>query len=152
MQALTFALQGNTFAVPIELVKELIELPELTPVPMMPGFLRGVMNLRGSVIPVIDLAQRCGLARTEPGWRSCVVIFELDAGEGRQTLGVMVDAVHEVVEIGADQINEPPQFGTQIAREFLQGMIRLPDRIVLLLEPMQVLSIEQLESLTAVGD
>ncbi len=152
MQALTFALQGNTFAVPIDSIKELIELPEMTPVPMMPGFLRGVMNLRGSVIPVIDLAQRCGLARTEPGWRTCVVIFELGIGEDRQTLGVMVDAVHEVVEIGADQIDAPPQFGTYIAPEFLQGMIRQPEKIVPLLDPAQVLSIEQLESLTAMTD
>jgi purine-binding chemotaxis protein CheW len=152
MQALTFTLQGNTLAVPIDSVKELIELPEMTPVPMMPDFLRGVMNLRGSVIPVIDLGQRFGLGRTEPGWRTCVVIFELGTGEGRQTLGVMVDAVHEVVEIAANQIDAPPQFGSQIAPEFLQGMIRLPAQIVPLLKPAQVLSIEQLESLTTVAD
>lgn len=149
MQALTFTLQGHTFAVPIDSVKELIELPEMTPVPMMPAFLRGVMNLRGSVIPVIDLAQRFGLPRTEAGWRSCVVIFELGAGKNRQTLGVMVDVVHAVVEIGADQIDEPPQFGTHIALEYLQGMIRLREQIVPLLDTSQVLSIEQLESLTA---
>lgn len=149
MQALTFTLQGNTFAVPIDSVKELIELPEMTPVPMMPGFLRGVMNLRGSVIPVIDLAQRFGLPRAEPGWRSCVVIFEIGAGKNRQTLGVMVDVVHAVLEIGADQIDEPPQFGTHIALEYLQGMIRLRQQIVPLLDTSQVLSIEQLESLTA---
>lgn len=149
MQALTFTLQGNTFAVPIDSIKELIELPEMTSVPMMPAFLRGIMNLRGSVIPVIDLAQRFGLARTETGWRSCVVIFELGAGKNRQTLGVMVDVVHEVVEVGADQIDAPPQFGTHIALEYLQGMIRLRQQIVPLLDTSQVLSIEQLESLTA---
>ena len=149
MQALTFTLQGHTFAVSIDSVKELIELPEMTPVPMMPGFLRGVMNLRGSVIAVIDLAQRFGLARTEAGWRSCVVIFELGVGKNRQTLGVMVDVVHEVVEVATEQIDEPPRFGTHIALEYLQGMIRLREQIVPLLDTRQVLSIEQLESLTA---
>ena len=149
MQALTFTLQGHILAIPIDSIKELIELPEMTPVPMMPAFLRGVMNLRGSVIPVIDLAQRFGLARTEPGRRSCVVIFELGAAKNRQTLGVMVDVVHEVVEVGADQIDQPPQFGTLIALEYLQGMIRLREQILPLLDTSQVLSIEQLESLGA---
>ena len=148
MQALTFTLQGHILAIPIDSIKELIELPEMTPVPMMPAFLRGVMNLRGSVIPVIDLAQRFGLARTEPGWRTCVVIFELGTGKNRQTLGAMVDVVHEVVEVDADQIDKPPQFGTHIALEYLHGMIRLRQQIVPLLDTSQVLSIEQLESLT----
>jgi purine-binding chemotaxis protein CheW len=149
MQVLTFALQGNTFAVPIESVKELIGLPEMTAVPTVPDFLRGVMNLRGSVIPVIDLSRRFGLTRTQPGWRTCVVIFELSANEGRQTLGAMVDAVHEVLTIETRQIDPPPQFGSHIAPEFLHGMIRLRDQIVLLLEIKQVLSLTQLESLLA---
>ncbi len=149
MQALTFTLQGHVLAIPIDSVKELIELPEMTPVPMMPAFLRGVMNLRGSVIPVIDLARRFGLARTEAGRRSCVVIFELGSGKSRSTLGVMVDVVHEVLEIGADQVDEPLQFGTHIASQYLRGMIRLREQIVPLLDTSEVLSIEQLESLTA---
>lgn len=149
MQALTFTLQGHILAIPIDSVKELIELPEMTPVPMMPSFLHGVMNLRGAVIPVIDLARRFGLAHTEPGRRSCVVIFELGTAKSRQTLGVMVDVVHEVVEVGADQIDEPPQFGTHIAPEYLQGMLRLREQIVPLLDTQQVLSIEQLECLSA---
>jgi purine-binding chemotaxis protein CheW len=77
------------------------------------------------------------------------VIFELGAAKSRQTLGVMVDVVHEVVEVGADQIDQPPQFGTQIALEYLQGMIRLREQILPLLDTSQVLSIEQLESLGA---
>jgi purine-binding chemotaxis protein CheW len=147
MQALTFVVKDNVFAAPIEFIKELIEVPELTIVPMMPSFLRGVMNLRGSVIPVIDLAQRFSAPATELTARTCVVIFELNSLEGKYTLGVMVDAVHEVVDIEATQIDPPPQFGTHIAREFLQGMIRHKHKIMLLLELKQVLSIEQLESL-----
>ncbi len=149
MQVLTFAMQGDTFAVPIESVKELIGLPEMTAIPTMPDFLCGVMNLRGSVIPVIDLSRRFGLARIKPGWRTCVVIFELNGSEGRQTLGTMVDAVHEVQTIETHQIDPPPQFGSHIAPEFLHGMIRLRDEVVLLLEIKQVLSLTQLESLLA---
>lgn len=147
MQALTFVVKDNIFAAPIECIKELIEVPELTIVPMMPSFLRGVMNLRGSVIPVLDLAQRFGAEATELTGRTCVVIFEMASLEGKYTLGVMVDAVHEVVDIEPEQIDHPPQFGTHIAREFLHGMIRHKQKIMLLLELKQVLSIEQLESL-----
>ena len=147
MQALTFALKNDTFAVPIESIKELIELPQLTAVPMMPPFLRGVMNLRGSVIPVIDLAERFGMEPSEPTRRTCVVIFELASSEGRHTLGVMVDAVHEVLEIDPDRIDPPPQFGSHVAPAFLLGMARLQYRIVLLLDIEQVLSVQQLEAL-----
>ncbi len=149
MQALTFALKNDTFAVPIESIKELIELPQLTSVPMMPAFLRGVMNLRGAVIPVIDLAERFGLPPSEPTRRTCVVIFELASSEGRKTLGVMVDAVHEVLEIDSGRIDPPPQFGSHVAPAFLLGMARLQHKIVLLLDIEQVLSVQQLEALVA---
>lgn len=149
MQTLTFALKGETYAVSIEAIKEIIEFPELTSVPMMPRFLRGVMNLRGSVIPVIDLTERFGLGRTEPGRRTCVVIFEVNAGDASHTLGVMVDAVHEVLDVDPTQIDSAPEFGAKVAAEFIRGMLRMPERIVIMLELDRVLSIDHLESLTA---
>ncbi len=147
MQVLTFALKGETFGVPIESIKEIIELGDLTTVPMMPGFVRGVMNLRGAVVPVIDLAARFQQAATVPTRRTCIVIFEVYADDGRHTLGVMVDAVHEVLEIDGQLVDPPPSFGTRVAPEFIRGMARLDKRIVILLDLDRVLSVAELETL-----
>lgn len=147
MQTLTFALKGETFAVSIEAIKEIIEYPELTAVPLMPAFLRGVMNLRGAVIPVIDLAERFRLGLSELGRRSCVIIFEVPSADGHQVLGVLVDAVHAVVEVDGQQLDRTPEFGTHIPPEYIRGMLRMEDRIVVLLELDRVLSMEQLEAL-----
>ncbi len=149
MQALTFALKGETFGVPIESIKEIIELGELTTVPMMPGFVRGVMNLRGVVVPVLDLAARFRQAATEPTRRTCIVIFEICADDERHTLGVMVDAVHEVQDVDAAAIDPPPSFGTRVAPEFIRGMARIDTRIVILLDLDRVLSVAELEALAA---
>lgn len=151
MQTLTFALMGAPFAVPIESIKEIIEYPELTRVPLTSPLLRGVMNLRGSVIPVIDLATRFGLGEALQGRRTCVVIFELDTPDGRQTLGAIVDAVHEVIEIDPEHIDPPPEFGTPVSAAFLRGMLRYNQKIIPVLDLDHVLSMEQLESLMAIS-
>jgi purine-binding chemotaxis protein CheW len=147
MQTLTFALKGETFAVSIEAIKEIIEYPELTSVPLMPAFLRGVMNLRGAVIPVVDLSERFHLGVATLGRRSCVIVFEVASPEGQQVIGAMVDAVHEVVEVDASLLDATPEFGTHVAPEFIKGMLRLNERIVVLLDLERVLSLEQLEAL-----
>jgi len=147
-QTLTFALKGETFAVSIDSIKEIIEYPELTAVPLMPSFLRGVMNLRGAVIPVIDLAARFNLGAFEQGRRTCVVIFEVRAEDGQQhTLGMAVDMVNEVVDISPEQVDSAPEFGASIPTEFIRGMLRLGTKIVVLIALDKVLSIEHLESL-----
>lgn len=147
MQTLTFALKGESFAVAIDSVKEIIEYPELTAIPLTPPILRGVMNLRGSVIPVIDLGERFQLGTVHQGRRTCVIIFEIATANGSQTLGVIVDAVHEVIDIGPEQVDPPPDFGTKIGPEFLRGMLRHGQKIVYLLELDKVLAMEQLEPL-----
>ncbi len=147
MQVLTFALKAETFGAPIESIKEILELGELTTVPMMPGFVRGVMNLRGAVVPVIDLAARFRRGATEPTRRTCIVIFEVGADDGRHTLGVLVDAVHEVQDIDGAAVDPPPSFGTRVAPEFIRGMARLDKRIVILLDLDRVLSLQELEAL-----
>jgi purine-binding chemotaxis protein CheW len=149
MQALTFSVKGETYAVPIRSIKEILEFGSLTTVPMMPRFVRGVMNLRGSVIPVIDLAARFQQGHIEPTLKTCVVIFEVAADDGMHTLGVMVDWVSEVLEIAEGQIDPPPSFGTRIAPEFIRGMGRMESRIVILLDLDRVLSVEQMEHLAA---
>ncbi len=151
-QYLTFTLGEEMFAVGILQVREIIEYGNVTTVPMMPAFVRGVINLRGSVVPVIDLAARFGRGVSEVRRRSCIVILELgDEGE-RQELGVMVDAVSEVVEIPAEQIEPPPSFGARLRTEFIAGMGKVQGRFVILLNIAKVLEVEEMALLAQLSD
>ena len=109
-QYLTFTLGGEQFAVGTLCVKEIIEYGQVTAIPMMPPSIRGVINLRGAVVPVIDLDARFGGPVTAVGRRTCIVILEVQHAEGRQVLGVVVDAVNEVLEIAPADIEPPPAF------------------------------------------
>lgn len=148
MQVLSFSVQGATFAVPIDPVREIIELGELTTVPLMPRALRGVMNLRGAVIPVIDLACRFSKGVTEPTARTCVLIVEVTADDGSHILGALVDMVHEVLALDPALVDPPPTFGTLVPPPFIRGMVRLGERIVVLLDLDRVLSVSELEVLS----
>lgn len=148
---LSFTLQGEVYAMGIEQVKEIIEFGPITLVPMMPAFMRGVINLRGTVVPVIDLSRRFGGEPSVVGRRTCVVILELPAGEasdlGPQVIGVIVDAVNAVLDIAAAAIEPPPSFGTGIRPDFLQGMGKVKERFVLILNVHKTLSLEELKDL-----
>ena len=139
-QYLTFLLAGEMYAVGILSVMEIVECGNLTDIPMMPAFIRGVINLRGSVVPVVDLAVRFGHARSEVGKRSCIVIIELRQDDGRHDFGILVDAVSEVLEIPAGEIESPPSFGAGIHADFITGMGRLAGRFVILLDIQRMLS------------
>ena len=143
-QYLTFMLGGEIFGLAILGIKEIIEYGQITTVPMMPPFIRGVINLRGSVVPVIDLSVRFGRLATEIGRRTCIVILEVSGEQERQDIGIMVDAVNEVLEIPPQNIEPPPTFGTRIRSDFIQGMGRLEDKFVILLDVFRTLSIEEL--------
>lgn len=147
MQYLTFALGGDVFGIPIERVREIQEYVEPTPIPMMPPFLRGVINLRGSVVPVIDLQSRFGRGATDVAHRSCFVIVEVDHEGGAQALGVLVDAVNEVVAIERSRLESRPAFGTRIRADFVEGILQLEKSFVVTLDMKQVLSIEELATL-----
>lgn len=146
-QYLTFMLGGETFALAILGIKEIIEYGQLTTVPMMPEFIRGVINLRGSVVPVIDLSVRFGRKSTEIGRRTCIVIIEVATAHDRQDIGIMVDAVNEVLEIPPSSIEPPPTFGAKIRTDFIQGMGKLEDRFVIILDTSRALSVEELTML-----
>ncbi|MDE2159592.1 MAG: purine-binding chemotaxis protein CheW, partial [Burkholderiales bacterium] len=119
-QFLTFGLGKEVFAMDIRTVREIIQCGPMTTVPLMPDFVRGVINLRGAVVPVIDLHARFGRAGATLGKKSCIVIFDaLREGE-RIELGLLVDAVSEVLEIPADQIEPPPNFGAAVRRDFIR--------------------------------
>ena len=149
-QYLTFTLGGEMFAVGILNVKEIIEYGSLTEIPMMPGFIRGVINLRGSVVPVIDLTARFGGQQTVIGKRTCIVIVEIQDEDTRHDIGVIVDAVSEVLEIPTSEIEPPPSFGARIRADFIFGMGKVAGKFVILLNLENVLSVEEIASLTGI--
>jgi len=145
LQYLTFVLQGETFAISILHVKEIMEYGHLTTVPMMPDFISGVINLRGSVVPVVDLSARFGGKKTDITKRTCIVIIEVPMDENeRQIIGVIVDAVNEVLEIPASEIEPAPAFGTRIRADFIEGMGKINGRFVIILNVAKVLSTSDL--------
>ncbi len=147
-QYLTFLLSGEMFAIAILNIKEIIEYGSLTEVPMMPGFIRGVINLRGSVVPVVDLSARFGRSRTEVSRRTCIVIIEVENGdESKQDIGVMVDSVSEVLEIPRSEIEPPPAFGAKIRVDFMHGMGKVAGKFVIILNANKVLSVDELSML-----
>jgi purine-binding chemotaxis protein CheW len=149
-QYLTFMLDKETFALGILAIKEIIEYHELTTVPMMPDTVRGVLNLRGSVVPVIDLAIRFGRQPTTIRRRTCIVIVEVRAGDERLDIGVIVDAVNQVIEIPPSEIEPPPPFGARIRSDFIHGMGKVDGKFVILLDVAHVLSIEEMGMIAGV--
>ena len=151
-QYLTFTLGGEMFAVAILNVKEIIEYGTVTEIPMMPGFIRGVINLRGAVVPVIDLSCRFGGKSTEVARRTCIVIIELMQDDQKHDIGIMVDAVSEVLEIARSEIEPPPTFGAKIRTDFISGMGKVNGKFVIILDVARVLSVEEIVMLTQVAD
>lgn len=147
-QYLTFALGSEMFAVGILNVKEIIEYGNLTEIPMMPAFIRGVINLRGSVVPVIDLSARFGGSQTEVGRRTCIVIVEVEDDGAKHDIGIMVDAVSEVLDIPGSEIEPPPAFGAKIRADFIFGMGKVAGKFVIILNINKVLSVEEIALLT----
>jgi purine-binding chemotaxis protein CheW len=151
-QYLTFMLGAEMFAIGILGIKEIIEYGNLTVVPMMPAFVRGVINLRGAVVPVVDLSARFGRQNSDITRRSCVVIIEASAEDGQpQDIGLLVDTVSAVLEIPAAQIEPPPSFGARIRADFISGMAKVDGKFVIVLEVGRVLSIDEMSRLAEVN-
>ena len=151
-QYLTFMLAGEMYAIAIPGIKEIIEYGSLTTVPMMPAFICGVINLRGSVVPVVDLSTRFGGQRTQIARRTCIVIIEILTEGELQDIGVIVDSVNEVVEIAASEIEPTPTFGTKIRADFIHGMGKIDGKFVIILAVNYVLSIDEMLMLGQAGD
>jgi purine-binding chemotaxis protein CheW len=137
---LTFQLAGEEYAVGILHVKEIITYGTLTVVPQTPPFIRGVINLRGSVVPVVDLALKFGLSASPVTNRTCIVIVEVSLDGEPTVVGMIADSVSQVVELSADDILPAPPFGTQVKMNFLQGMGKAGARFLLILDIDRVLS------------
>lgn len=138
-QFLTFMLGSELFAIGILAIKEIIEYSALTCVPMMPTCVRGVINLRGAVVPVLDLAMRFGQAPSAPNRRSCVIIIETRVNDQPQVVGMMVDGVNAVLDMDTGAITAPPDFGARIRSEFIAGIGKVSGHFVILLNIESVL-------------
>lgn len=146
-QFLTFWLGDEVLGMDIRTVREIIQCGPMATVPLMPNFLRGVINLRGAVVPVIDLNARFGRPAAKVGKKSCIVIFDAIRSGERTELGLLVDAVSEVIKISADQIEPPPDFGMSVRRDFIRGIGKVGKRFVILLEPDRALDTQEMADL-----
>ena len=151
-QYLTFMLGGEMFAIGILAIKEIIEYNSLTEVPMMPPYIRGVINLRGAVVPVADLSVRFGRTAGPVTKRTCIVIVEITANSERQDVGVVVDAVNEVLDLPASEIEPPPTFGAKIRTDFIQGMGKVNGKFVVLLDVNHVLAFDEIVEVTQAAE
>ena len=150
-QYLTFMLAQEQFAIGILGIKEIIEYHGLTEVPMMPPCVRGVINLRGAVVPVLDLLARFGRASSGVTKRTCVVIVEVQGHEERHVVGLLVDAVNEVLDIAPADIEPPPSFGARVRSDFIHGVGKVKGKFVLLLDVDRALSLDEIGALDAVA-
>ena len=150
-QYLTFMLGGERFAIGILCIKEIIEYASLTEVPMMPAAVRGVINLRGAVVPVTDLLVRFGKKSTPVSKRTCIVIIEVTGLGERQDIGIVVDSVDSVLDIPASEIEPPPSFGAGIRTDFIRGMGKVNGKFVILLDVNHVLAVEEIATLAQIS-
>ena len=147
LQYLTFSLGDEVFAMDIRCVREIIQHGNMTMVPLMPEFVRGVINLRGSVVPVIDLQSRFGRARTQVGKKTCIIIFDATLADEKVELGLLVDSVSEVIDIAQAHVEPPPQFGTSIRRDFVYGIGKVGQAFIVILAPERALDINEMAAL-----
>lgn len=145
---LTFALGDESYAVDVRKVREIIRLTSITAVPQMPDFIRGVINLRGKIIPVIDLRLRFGLAGSSTTDKTCIVVVQIQTGPHtyRET-GLVVDNVEEVLNLGSNEIEETPDFGGQVDTKYLLGMAKVKGAVKMLLDLDRVLGNDELQAL-----
>ncbi len=147
-QYLSFQVAGDDYAIGVLQIHEIIEYADvITRVPQAPPSVRGVLNLRGRVVPVVDLAIRFGLPATVPSRRTCVIIVDVESSGESMMLGLLADAVDQVIDLATDQVLPPPTFGTRVRIEFLLGLGSVGDRFVMLLDLPRLLAEEELRGL-----
>ncbi|MDH4164434.1 MAG: chemotaxis protein CheW [Nitrospirota bacterium] len=143
-QYLTFKLAEEVYALDIGKVREVLDFTTVTKVPRTPDFMRGVINLRGSVVPVVDLRLKFGMSTTEKTVNTCVIITEVTVDNDTTVLGCLADSVQEVLDLEPGQISPPPKIGTKLRTEFIKGMGRRDDRFIIILEIDRVFSAAEL--------
>ena len=144
---LTFKLASEGYGIHILTVKEIIGLIPFTPIPRAPDFIKGVINLRGKVIPIIDLRMKFGIEARDYDDRTCIVVVEVDTGRGRYVMGLIVDAVDEVTNVKAEDTEDAPNFGVDLDTRFIKAIAKTPAGVKILLDIAKVLSEEDYLSL-----
>jgi purine-binding chemotaxis protein CheW len=142
---LTFTLADEEYGIGILKIKEIIGMMKVTTVPQTPEFVKGVINLRGKVIPVIDLKLRFGMEPTDYTERTCIIVVEIDGTSGTVQIGIVVDSVSEVLNIKADEIEDTPTFGTRLNTNYILGMAKMEGGVKILLDINRVLKAEEVE-------
>jgi len=143
-QYLTFSLGEDIFAIDVIMAKEVLDFTDVTRVPQTPDYMLGVINLRGSVVPVVDMRLKFGMENTDTTRDSCVIVVEVDVEGEPVTVGAMADSVREVMDMTPDQIEPPPRIGTKLNTEFIKGMGNLGEKFVIILDINRVFSADDL--------
>lgn len=150
-QYLTFKLDEEVFALDIRKVREVLEYTSVTKVPQTPAFMRGVINLRGGVVPVVDMRLKFGMPQTENTVNTCIIISEITIDEEITILGALADSVQEVIELEPSQIEPAPRMGTRLKTEFIKGMGKREGEFIIILDIDQVFSSAEVESFQGGG-
>jgi purine-binding chemotaxis protein CheW len=132
-QYLTFTLAQEQYAVPVDRVREVLEVPTLTRIPRMPDFMMGVINIRGSVLPVVDLRRKFGLPEAEHTVDTSIVVMDVISAGAEITVGCLADSVQEVIDLPHEQVEAPPKLGTSVEARFIAGMGKRDDRFIIIL-------------------
>lgn len=143
-QYLTFKLGDEIFALDISKVREVLDYTNITKVPRTPDFMRGVINLRGSVVPVVDMRLKFGMTKTEQTVNTCIIIVEISLDGDTTVLGALADSVQEVIDLGAEQIEPAPRIGTRLRTEFIRGMGKRDEQFVIILDIDKIFSADEL--------
>lgn len=150
-QYLTFKLDDEIFALGIDKVREVLDFTTVTRVPQVPEFMRGVINLRGSVVPVVDMRLKFGMAKTEQTVNTCIIIVEINMDGETTVLGALADSVQEVLDLEPDQIEPAPRIGTKLRTDFIRGMGKRDEQFIILLDIDRIFSTEDLAAVQAAG-
>ena len=139
---LTFALGNEEYSVPVLKVREIIKIMDITAVPQVPHYVKGVVNLRGKVIPVVDLRLKFGFPAQEYTERTCIIVVEAVLATGPRMMGIIVDHVSEVLTVGADEIEPTPEFGEEIETDYMRGIAKVRGQVKILLDLDRVLGVD----------
>lgn len=150
-QYLTFHLEDEVFALDISQVREVLDFTTVTKVPRTPEFMRGVINLRGGVVPVVDLRLKFGMSKTEKTVDTCIIIVEVTVDGETTVLGALADSVQEVMDLEPDQIEPPPKIGTRLNTEFIKGMGKRDEQFIIILDIDKVFSSDELAMVQSAG-
>ncbi len=150
-QHLTFKLDEEVFALDIIKVREVLEYSTVTKVPQTPDFMKGVINLRGHVVPVVDMRLKFGMTEAEKTVNTCIIIVEISVDDESTVLGALVDSVQEVFDFEADQIEPAPKIGTRLNTEFIRGMGKQDDQFIMILDIDKVFSADEISIVQNAG-